>query len=223
MFSTILGPVIPADRLETPTSIDALGLLEAFKTDIHRALRLSPLVEVAMVGWFELELIDRPKRKSLKRTYVHSWWRRRGKMVWRCAVPSRCYVLHYHVVGVVITTGGICDSKHFTSCFKPSFPWQRSVETTRPTQQSGKAAYIKNISRYSWKMGNAVLRNERPFPEPLELIARARFWMATGNTCRDFNLRLSKKLVGVRRKSDGTWRNAVKPADRAFLTRVWPV
>lgn len=222
LFSTILGPVIPADRLETQTSINAFGLLEGFRSDIRQVLRRSPVVEIAMTGWIELELVDRPSRESAKRAYVHSWWRRRGQMTWRCKVPKRCYVLHYHVVGVMITTFGICDPASFTSFFKPSFPWQRSVVTARPTPQKSKAANFKYISRYAWKMGNSMIRNVRPFPEPEELAARARFWTGTGNQCRDFDLRHSGKLLGIRRKWDGTWRTAVKPADRDFLSSVWP-
>lgn len=222
LFSTILGPVVPADVLETPTQIDALGLLEGFKKDIQRVLRRVPFVEVAMTGWFELELIDQPKRDSPKRAYVHSWWRRRGRMMWGCTAPRRCYVLHYHVAGVAITTGGICKPDHFTSFFKPPFPWQRSVLTTRPLPQKSKADNIRFISRYAWKMGNSMNRNERSFPQQAELAARARFWLATGNRCRDFDLRHSAKVLGVRRKWDGTWRTAVKAADRTFLDRIWP-
>lgn len=220
ILSTILGPVIPASALDgsAPLPKQLLSnLLQTFRSDVVRRIKKSILVDVALVGWLELEEINAPT------SYVRSWWRRRGRMTWDIDRPPRkTYLLHAHFAGVVLIPSGVCPADTFSTMLTPAFPWLRAVNTEAWRAPKTKEASAKDISRYAWKLGNRHLSKPRPFPAASEISARARFWSAVGNPNRDFDIRLSFDLRSSRRTWNGAMRGSVRPLDRAALATLWP-
>jgi hypothetical protein len=219
IFSTVLGPVIPASGLDgsAPVPPELTQLLQSFRSEVVRRIERSPLVEVALVGWLELE-----ETKDLT-SYVRSWWRRRGSMIWGTTRPPKnTYVLHAHFAGVVLTTAGGCAAETFSTMLTPAFPWSRAVNTEQWRTNKTKETSAKDISRYAWKLGNREILKPRPFPSAAEIAARARFWSAVGNPNRDFEVRISRSLRCSRRTWSGRTRGPLDPQDRIVLSTLWP-
>lgn len=220
ILSTVLGPVIPESVIDgtTPVPKELLSkLLHAFRSDVMRRIKRSVVVDVALVGWLELEETDAPT------SYVRSWWRRRGNAIWGIGRPPRkTYVLHAHFAGVVLIPSGVCPADTFSTLLTPAFPWLRAVNTEAWRAPKTKEASAKDISRYAWKLGNKQLSNPRPFPTASAIAARARFWSAVGNPNRDFNIRLSFNLRCSRRAWNGQRRGLPGLQDRAALATLWP-
>jgi len=221
ILSTVLGPVIPASALDGSAPVPKqllLKLLRTFRLDVMRRIKRSIAVDVALVGWLELEEIDVPT------SYVRSWWRRRGHMIWGGnRPPQKTHLLHAHFAGVVLTTSGGCPAEAFSAMLSPAFPWLRAVNTETWRATKTKEASARDISRYAWKLGNRQLLNPRPFPTASEITARARFWSAVGNPNRDFNIRLSLRLRSSKRTWNGARRGSVPLQDRVALATLWPV
>lgn len=221
ILSTVLGPVMPASALDgsTPMPTPILAkLLQTFRSEIVRRIKRSAVADVALVGWLELEEIDSPT------SYVRSWWRRRGRMIWGAdRPPLKTYILHAHFAGVVLTTSGGCSAEMFSTMLNPAFPWLRAINTEQWRSPKTKEASAKDISRYAWKLGNRQLAKPRPFPTTSEILARARFWRAVGNPNRDFDIRLSFDLRSSKRTWNGAMRGPVQRQDRAALASLWPV
>lgn len=220
IMSTVLGPVIPASELDgsIPVQTSLLSeLLQTFRSEVTRRIRQGAVVDVALVGWLELEEINGPT------SYVRSWWRRRGRMIWGGSrPPQNTYVLHAHFAGVVLTTAGVCPAELFSTMLTPAFPWLRAVNTEPWRSPKTKEASAKDISRYAWKLGNRQLANPRPFPTASEITARVRFWSAVGNPVRDFDIRLSFSLRSSKRTWNGRRRGSMGLRDREALATLWP-
>lgn len=220
ILSTVLGPVIPASALDSTISIPKQllsELLQTFRSEVTRRIRRSAVVDVALVGWLELEEFDGPT------SYIRSWWRRRGDMIWGGSRPPRkTYVLHAHFAGVILITSGGCSAETFSTMLTPAFPWLRAVNTEPWRASKTKEASAKDISRYAWKLGNKQLSRPRPFPAASEIMARAQFWCAVGNPNRDFDIRISLGLRSSERTCSGARRSSVRPHDRAALASLWP-
>lgn len=220
ILSTVLGPVVPASSLDgtKPVPKQLLSeLLQTFRSEVIRRIWRSAVVDVALVGWLELQEFDGPT------SYIRSWWRRRGEMIWGGSRPPRkTYVLHAHLAGVVLITSGGCSAETFSTMLTPAFPWLRAVNTEPWRASKTKESSAKDISRYAWKLGNKQLSRPRPFPATSEIMARAQFWCAVGNPNRDFDIRISLGLRSSERTCSGARRSSVRPQDRAALATLWP-